>query len=235
MVATAMPLVRVSRLGKQYLQGPVAVPALVDVSVDIPRGAFTALVGPSGSGKTTLLNLIGALDTPTSGQLLMDGEDFAGKTARELARVRLQKIGFIFQDFSLLPVLTALENVEYVLMLQGVGVRERRERADAALRQLGLEGCQGRRPQQLSGGQQQRVAIARAMVGRPALVLADEPTANLDSATGEALLETMSALNRDSGTTFVFSTHDPMVMRHARHTVRLQDGRIVEESRHAPH
>ena len=226
-------LVQAENLSKLYQQGPVSVKALDGVDLTIRRGEFAALVGPSGSGKSTLLNLIGALDKPTSGRLKVGGVDLAAQPPSSLAGIRLKKIGFIFQDFSLLPVLTALENVEYVLLLQNVPAAERRERADQALRQLGLDGCQHRRPSELSGGQQQRVAIARAIVGRPLLVLADEPTANLDSATGEALLETMLELNRSQGMTFVFSTHDQMVMRHAEHLVRLKDGKVIEDSAHA--
>ena len=226
-------LVRAENVGKLYQQGPISVKALDGVDLTIRRGEFAALVGPSGSGKSTLLNLIGALDTPTSGRLWVGGQDFSGQSRSALAGIRLRKIGFIFQDYSLLPVLTALENVEYVLLLQDVPAAERRERADQALKQLGLDGCQHRRPSQLSGGQQQRVAIARAIVGKPLLVLADEPTANLDSATGEALLETMLELNRSQGMSFVFSTHDPMVMRHAQHLVRLKDGKVIEDSAHA--
>ncbi|MES2947814.1 MAG: ABC transporter ATP-binding protein [Pseudomonadota bacterium] len=227
------PLVCIENLSKVYTQGTEGVHALQDINLTIQRGEFAALVGPSGSGKTTLLNLIGALDKPSTGKLLMDQENYASQTRTSLAAVRLHKIGFVFQDYSLLPVLTALENVEYVLLLQGVPASERRARADAALQQLGLDGCQHRRPSQLSGGQQQRVAVARAMVGNPLLVLADEPTANLDSATGEDLLVTMLDLNRSQGTTFIFSTHDPMVMQHAQHVVRLKDGKVVEDSAHA--
>ena len=226
-------LVQAKNLSKLYQQGPVCVKALDGVDLTIRRGEFAALVGPSGSGKSTLLNLIGALDKPTSGRLQVGGVDLAAQPPSSLAGIRLKKIGFIFQDFSLLPVLTALENVEYVLLLQNVPAAERRERADQALKQLGLDGCQHRRPSELSGGQQQRVAIARAIVGKPLLVLADEPTANLDSATGEALLETMLELNRSQGMTFVFSTHDQMVMRHAEHLVRLKDGKVIEDSAHA--
>ncbi len=226
-------LVQAENLSKLYQQGPVSVKALDGVDLSIRRGEFAALVGPSGSGKSTLLNLIGALDKPTSGRLRVGGVDLAAQPPSSLAGIRLKKIGFIFQDFSLLPVLTALENVEYVLLLQNVPAAERRERADQALKQLGLDGCQHRRPSELSGGQQQRVAIARAIVGKPLLVLADEPTANLDSATGEALLETMLELNRSQGMTFVFSTHDQMVMRHAEHLVRLKDGKVIEDSAHA--
>ena len=226
-------LVQAENLSKVYQQGPISVNALDSINLTIRRGEFAALVGPSGSGKTTLLNLIGALDKPCSGRLQVGGDDFSALPRSSLAGIRLKKIGFIFQDYSLLPVLTALENVEYVLLLQNVAAVERRQRADKALKQLGLDGCQHRRPSQLSGGQQQRVAIARAIVGNPLLVLADEPTANLDSATGEALLNTMLDLNRREGMSFIFSTHDQMVMQHVQHLIRLKDGKVIEDSAHA--
>ncbi len=221
--------VRVVDLSKIYQQGTIEVTALQHVSLEVAAGEFTALVGPSGSGKTTLLNLIGALDVPTVGERWVGEESLNALSRAQLARLRLHKIGFVFQDYSLLPVLTAIENVEYVLQLQGIASQERRQRANAALLELGLDGCQHRLPTQLSGGQQQRVTIARAMVAEPVLVLADEPTANLDSDTGAALLATMLELNCRKGITFIFSTHDPMVMRHAKRVVRLQDGRIVED------
>jgi putative ABC transport system ATP-binding protein len=226
-------LVRIENLSKVYKQGSISVNALFNINLTIRNGEFAALIGPSGSGKTTLLNLIGALDKPTNGHLVVGEDDFSERKQTQLAEIRLKKIGFIFQDYSLLPVLSALENVEYVLLLQGIPVKERRERANEALRQLGLDGYQHRRPFELSGGQQQRVAIARAIVGNPLLVLADEPTANLDSATGEALLETMLNLNRTSGTTFIFSTHDQLIMRHANHVIQLRDGKIIEDCAHA--
>ncbi len=229
----SMPLVRIENLTKEYRQGDIAVNALANINVDFQPGEFTALVGPSGSGKTTLLNLIGALDTPTSGKILLGGEALAVQSRAALSELRLRKIGFIFQDYNLLPVLSALENVEYVMLLQGVPAAERRSRAEAALKQVGLDGFQLRRPGQLSGGQQQRVAIARAIAGEPLLVLADEPTANLDSDTGAALIDTMLELNRKRGTTFIFSTHDEMIMRHAARVIRLKDGKIVEDTAHA--
>jgi putative ABC transport system ATP-binding protein len=220
---------RVDNVSKIYAQGSLPVHALQKASLTIHAGEFTALVGPSGSGKTTLLNLIGALDVPSEGRVWVGDENLNTLSRSRLAQLRLHRIGFVFQDYSLLPVLTALENVEYVLLLQGVDRAERLDRANEALVGLGLDGCQHRLPAQLSGGQQQRVTIARAMVSEPLLVLADEPTANLDSETGAALLDTMLDLNHKRGTTFVFSTHDAMVMQHARRTVRLKDGRIVED------
>jgi len=221
-------LVTLRGVTKSYTQNSVQVHALRGIDLVIDKGEFTALAGPSGSGKTTLLNLIGALDRPTTGSICVSGTTVSTESRTQLAALRLHQIGFVFQDFNLLPVLSAIENVEYVLLLQGVAAAERRRRADEALVLLGLDGCQHRRPSQLSGGQQQRVAIARALAGNPLLILADEPTANLDSETGEALLESMRALNRDRGTTFVFSTHDGMVMRYATRVVRLKDGQLAE-------
>jgi putative ABC transport system ATP-binding protein len=229
----ASPLVHIERVSKTYRQGTAHVHALSDIDLRIGHGEFTCLVGPSGSGKTSLLNLIGALDKPDAGDIRLAGESVVTPSGSRLADLRLKKIGFIFQDYNLLPVLSAIENVEYVLLLQGVAPKERRERANDALVQLGLDGCQHRRPNQLSGGQQQRVAVARAIVAEPLLVLADEPTANLDSATGAALIETMLGLNRSRNTTFIFSTHDEMVMKYASRIVDLKDGRITEDKTHA--
>ena len=229
----SIPLVQIEQVSKIYRQGDMPVNALADINIAFRKGEFTALVGPSGSGKTTLMNLIGALDAPSMGRVILGGETLASQTRSRLADLRLRKIGFIFQDYNLLPVLSAVENVEYVLLLQGVPARERRRRADAALESVGLAGYQHRRPAQLSGGQQQRVAIARAIAAEPLLVLADEPTANLDSDTGAALIDTMLELNRSKGITFLFSTHDDMVMRHATRLVRLKDGKIAEDIVHA--
>jgi putative ABC transport system ATP-binding protein len=214
-------------LSKVYRQGRVDVSALKEVDLDIGAGEFLALAGPSGSGKTTLLNLIGALDTPTTGRVRVDGCDLGGMSRAELAGLRLRRLGFVFQAYNLIPVLSARENVEFILELQGVEAEERRRRSREILDGVGLEGLHDRRPHELSGGQQQRVAVARALVGRPGLVLADEPTANLDSATGSSLLEMMRQMNGESGVTFVFSTHDPMVMRFARRLVHLKDGRVT--------
>lgn len=231
----SIPLVQIESMNKSYQQGEIVVSALSQINLTIRSGEFTALVGPSGSGKTTLLNLIGALDTPSSGKIGVGGEELGRLSRAQLAELRLRKIGFIFQDYNLLPVLSALENVEYVLLLQGVPAAERRRRADAALALVGLGGLQQRRPSQLSGGQQQRVAVARAIAAEPLLVLADEPTANLDSETGAALIDTMLELNRSKGTTFVFSTHDEMIMHHAARVVRLKDGKVVEDTAYALH
>jgi len=219
--------VRTKKLTKIYRQDSIEVRALDGVDLDIESGEFMALVGPSGSGKSTLLNIIGGLDRPTSGQLWVDGQELEPLSTRALTDLRLRRIGFVFQEFNLIPVLTALENVEYVMLLQGVPDSARRERARTILADVGLAGMEDRRPGELSGGQQQRVAVARAIVSEPAIVLADEPTANLDSATGAALMDLMRRLNETKGVTFVFSTHDSMVMERARRLVRLKDGRIV--------
>ena len=222
-----MESVKVSNLKKVYNEKGMPVEALRGVDLSVEKGEFLALVGPSGSGKTTLLNLIGGLDRPTEGNIFIEGREIAGLSSSELAELRLRRIGFVFQEYNLIPVLTAIENVEYVMLLQGMREKERRERALALLKEVGLEGMENRRPRELSGGQQQRVAVARAIVSEPAIILADEPTANLDSNTGAALLELMRGLNERKGITFIFSTHDPMVMERARRIVRLKDGTIV--------
>ena len=219
--------VRAEKLTRIYRQDSIEVTALKDIDLDIAAGEFIALVGPSGSGKTTLLNLLGGLDHPTSGRLWVEDRELGAMSARELADMRLRRIGFVFQEYNLIPVLSAIENVEYVMLLQGVADQERRRRALAVLAEVGLTGLEHRRPGELSGGQQQRVAVARAIVAEPALVLADEPTANLDSVTGAALMDMMRRLNETRGITFVFSTHDQMVMERARRLVHLKDGRVV--------
>ncbi len=224
-----MAIVEVRGLTRTYQQGTLDVPALRGVDLDIEPGEFTVLMGPSGSGKTTLLNQIGALDIPDAGSVKVEGRELSGLSKGELAKLRLDRIGFVFQAYNLIPVLTAYENAEFVLLMQGVSKKERTERVMKTLHTVGLEGMEHRRPTELSGGQQQRVAVARAIAGGPALVLADEPTANLDSATGYALIETMKKLNEEDGVTFVFATHDPKVMEHARRIVRLVDGRIDED------
>jgi putative ABC transport system ATP-binding protein len=199
-----------------------------DVSVDVGEGEFLSIAGPSGSGKTTLLNLIGCVDTPTSGTVVVNGKDTGALSERALTDLRLRTIGFIFQSFNLVPVLSVFQNVEFPLLLQGaLGKPERRQRVEALLAAVGLDGHARHRPSELSGGQRQRVAVARALVTRPRLVLADEPTANLDSKTGETIIDLMRDLNRRDGTTFIFSTHDPKVMSHANALVRIADGRIA--------
>ncbi|MEF2144279.1 MAG: ABC transporter ATP-binding protein [Desulfovibrionaceae bacterium] len=224
-----MHIVQCIDVGKSYQQGKITVHALQGVTLDIEQGAFAALAGPSGSGKTTLLNLIGGLDRPDHGSISVDGGRVDAMSQSELAELRLRRIGFVFQSYNLVPVLSALENVEYVMLLQGVPARERTERARAILDDVGLEGLHSRRPAELSGGQQQRVAVARAIVSGPSLVLADEPTANLDSATGQGLLEIMRSMNETRGVTFIFSTHDRMVMDYARRIMRLKDGHVVDD------
>lgn len=228
-------IVRVQGASKVYQRDSFPVVALQPTDLDIRRGDFVALVGPSGSGKTTLLNLIGGLDRPTTGRIWVAGEEITALEARALAEVRLHRIGFVFQEYNLVPVLSALENVEYVMLLQRVAEVQRRARAMQLLDELGLRGLEHRRPSELSGGQQQRVAVARAIAARPAIVLPDEPTANLDSASGSALMDLMLRLNQQEGVTFVFSTHDPMVVQRARRVIRLRDGRIeVDERKPGP-
>jgi len=214
---------------KTYRTGPIEVPALRGVSLRIVRGEFVATAGPSGSGKTTLLNIIGGLDRADAGEVWVAGQNLQFLSSSELARVRLERIGFVFQTYNLLPVLTALENAEFTLLLQGVPARIRREKVQKLFLEIGLAGLEDRRPAELSGGQQQRVAVARAMVTEPALILADEPTANLDSATAIELLDVMERLNRATGTTFIFSTHDPQVMDRARRLIRLRDGQVASD------
>ena len=216
---------------KSYQQGKLKVPAICGVNLEVKPGEFMALAGPSGSGKTTLLNLIGGLDKIDEGEIMVDGQNLAGMNASRSTELRLRRIGFIFQAYNLIPVLSALENVEYVMLLQGIRSNERRERACNILDEVGLEGMHNRRPTELSGGQQQRVAVARAIVTAQAIVLADEPTANLDSQTGINLLEMMLELNRKHGATFIFSTHDQRVMDYARRIVYLQDGAISSDTR----
>jgi putative ABC transport system ATP-binding protein len=216
-------------INKTYRQGQVEVQALKDVSLKIEKGEFLAVAGPSGSGKTTLLNMIGGLDLLDSGSIFVDGEALESLSPSQLADLRLHKIGFVFQAYNLIPVLSAIENVEYVMLLQGLPSKERRAKSRAILKEVGLEGKYHRRPAELSGGQQQRVAVARAIVSNPSIVLADEPTANLDSKTGQGLLEMMKQMNREKQITFIFSTHDRMVMEYARRLLKLKDGRLVDD------
>jgi len=227
----AQAIASLSNVTKTYRQGKVQITALDGVSLDVPQGDFMALAGPSGSGKTTLLNLIGGLDRADSGSIRLNGNDLGAMSESDLAGMRLHRVGFVFQSYNLIPVLSAEENVEYVMLLQGVGARERREKARAILDDVGLEGLYGRRPAELSGGQQQRVAVARAVVSGPSIVLADEPTANLDSNTGRSLMDMMRSMNETKGVTFVFSTHDRMVMEYAERLVRIRDGRVAGEER----
>ena len=223
-----MPVVRLDAVEKVYDDEGIRVTALAGVTADIPPGRFVMLVGPSGSGKTTLLNMIGCIDRPTAGTVTVAGQDISRLSDDALTDFRAQSIGFVFQNFNLFPVLSAYENVEYPLLLLGLSARERRERTTAMLAQVGLADQARQRPNQLSGGQKQRVAIARALVKSPALVLADEPTANLDSANGAAIIALMRAVQRQHATSFVFCTHDPQLMSHADETFSLRDGRLVD-------
>ncbi len=223
-------LIEARDVTKVYRAGDVETPALRGMTLDIRAGDFLTIVGPSGSGKTTFLNVVGALDRPSSGTLTVFGEDIADMSKQRRADLRLKRLGFVFQAYNLIPVLTARENVEFVLELQGVG-SERTARAREILAQLGLAELADRRPNAMSGGQQQRVAVARAVASRPELVLADEPTANLDGENAETLIEMMRTLNREHGITFVFSTHDPRVVRHASRVVTLEDGVVKKDEK----
>ena len=222
---------RTDGVWKVFEQEAESVQAVRDVSLTIERGEFTALAGPSGSGKTTLLNLIGGLTRPTQGRVWVAGREVSRMSSQELARLRLEEVGFVFQAYNLLPVLTALENAEFPMLLQGVHAEERQARVRELFARTGMEGLEDRRPGKLTGGQQQRVAVVRAVASRPALVLADEPTANLDSVTSEALLDVMGELNRDLGVTFVFATHDSRVMERSRRLVRMVDGTVRDDER----
>lgn len=214
---------------RSYQNGEVQVDALKDLSLTIARGEFTAVVGPSGSGKTTLLNIISGLDLPTSGRVMLAGKPLTDMIGADLSDFRRDHIGFVFQSYNLIPVLNVEENIEYVMLLQGIDKTERRKRVEEILGDVGLKGMGRRFPSQLSGGQQQRVAVARAMVTEPDIILADEPTANLDSATGAGLLDIMRHLNESHGMTFVFSTHDSMIMERAKRLITLHDGSIVSD------
>jgi len=222
-------IVSLQSVTKLYTQGRLQVRAVNNLSLDIHKGDFAALSGPSGSGKTTVLNLIGGLDVPSSGSVLLEQRDLSAMSRSELSVMRRDRIGFVFQAYNLIPVMTAYENAEFVLKLQGVPERECQARVMKILQEVGLQGLERRRPAEMSGGQQQRVAIARAIVTRPAIVLADEPTANVDSATAEALLDLMQKLNREEHITFLFSTHDPRVMQRARRLIRLRDGAVESD------
>jgi putative ABC transport system ATP-binding protein len=216
-------------LCKTYRQGDQDIKALDHVSIEIEKGEFVCLSAPSGGGKTTLLNAIGGLDIPDSGEVYVDGERIDNLSKGELADIRLHNIGFVFQAYNLIPVLSARENVEFVMQVQGVPASERRDKSNAILKEVGLEGLENRRPAEMSGGQQQRVAVARAIASRPALVLADEPTANLDSKTADELMGLFTQLNEHHNTTFVIATHDQRVMAYAGRLIRMLDGRIVDD------
>ncbi len=224
-----MSAVRCIDLCKTYRQGDEDIKALDHLSIEIDIGGFVCLSSPSGGGKTTLLNTIGGLDKPDSGEVWIDEERIDNLSKGELAELRLRKIGFVFQAYNLIPVLTARENVEFVMQVQGVAAGERREKALAVLDEVGLAGLEDRRPSEMSGGQQQRVAVARAVVSRPTLILADEPTANLDSKTSDGLMDLFSELNANHDTTFVIATHDQRVMAHIPRLIKMLDGRIVDD------
>ncbi|WP_024852023.1 ABC transporter ATP-binding protein [Hydrogenovibrio kuenenii] len=226
------PLLALSHINKIYRQGELQVDALTDIELTINKGEFAALVGPSGSGKTTLLNIIGGLDRPSQGSVHLNGVDMTQLSESALSDFRLYQLGFIFQAYNLVPVLSALENVELIMVLQGIDEKERRERAEHYLGLVGLQDVLNRRPAALSGGQQQRVAVARALAANPTLVLADEPTANLDSENAFALLDIMHKLSHEEKTTFLFSTHDPRVMERAERIIRLRDGKIEHDGNH---
>ncbi len=224
-------ILRLQNVSRLYHQGDETIRALDDVNLTLRRGEFVAIAGPSGSGKTTLLNVSVGLDQPTEGKVWVGGQDLTGMRAPELAQLRLNKVGFIFQSYNLVPVLSAEENAELILLLRGLPAAERKRSVLQVLKEVGLEGLENRRPSELSGGQQQRVAVARAIVAEPALVLADEPTANLDSDTAFALMELMEKLNQEHDTTFLFSTHDPRVMKRAKRIIHLLDGHVeIDES-----
>ncbi|MBI5209938.1 MAG: ABC transporter ATP-binding protein [Elusimicrobia bacterium] len=223
------PLIETRGVTKVYDHGPGAA-AVEDFSIEFHAGDFAAIAGPSGSGKSTLLNIIGTLDKPTAGEVLYEGGGVSGLAVEELSDFRLRSLGFVFQAYNLIPVLTAVENAEYPLVLQGAARAERRRRALEVLGWVGIEDLAHRRPDRLSGGQQQRVAVARAIVHGPKVVLADEPTANLDSKTAASLLDLMESLNRERGVTFIFSSHDPAVLGRARRVVQIRDGRLAGDS-----
>lgn len=223
------PIIVTQGVTKYYRENGVEVPAVQGVDLTFNHGEFTAIVGPSGSGKTTFLNIISGLDSPSSGMVMLNGQSISDMKGRELSDIRRDHIGFIFQSYNLIPVLTVEENIEYIMMLQGVPKAERHERVMAILEEVKLADFAGRLPVKLSGGQQQRVAIARAMVSKPDLILADEPTANLDSKTGAELLDMMRTLNQKTQMTFLFSTHDPMIMERATRVITLKDGKVESD------
>ncbi len=224
-----MTAVRCIDLCRTYYQGDQAIKALDHVNLEIQENGFVCLSAPSGGGKTTLLNAIGGLDRPDSGEIWIAGQRIDNLTKGELAKLRLHQIGFVFQAYNLIPVLTARENVEFVMQIQGVSSDKRAEKASAILEEVGLKGLEDRKPADMSGGQQQRVAVARAIVSRPTLVLADEPTANLDSHSSDSLMELFVELNQNHNTTFVIATHDQRVMAYAKRLIRMLDGRIVDD------
>jgi len=224
-----MSILKTENLYKVYDTNGISVEALKDINLEINSGDFLVLAGPSGSGKTTLLNLLGTLDVPTKGKVFLNDEDLADKSKKELSNIRLNKMGFIFQAYNLIPVLSALENIEFPMMLLGLSEKERRTKAMEIMKYLGIDELASKRPNQMSGGQQQRVAVARAIVNDPLVVLADEPTANLDSKSGGNLLDLMNKMNEDKKITFIFASHDFHVIERAKRLVKIEDGRIIED------
>lgn len=231
MMVADSPAFETRRLTKRYRQGEVIVPALTGVDLAIPGGDFVVVAGASGSGKSTLLHLLGGLDDPDEGEVFFAGTDLAARSERERTAIRRRQLGFVFQSFNLVPVLSAYENVEYGLWLAGMARSERRHRVEGVLRTVGLEDRMRHRPDHLSGGERQRVAVARALVHEPVAVLADEPTASLDSRTGGEILNLLIRLNAERGTTFIFATHDPAIIARAPRVVHMSDGRVVEDLR----
>ena len=224
-----MKVIETKNISRIYRQGDIEVKALNNVSIDFEKGEFTAIIGPSGSGKTTFLNAIGGLDQPTSGKIIINNTDVTKLKENEMIDFRLNNIGFVFQAYNLIPVLTARENVEFIMLMQNKPKSERDQRATKLLKEVGLETQMNRRPNQLSGGQQQRVAVARALASKPQFVLADEPTANLDSSSTSNLLDIMQKLNKEEGMTFLFSTHDQRVIDRASRLITLEDGKILSD------
>ncbi|MDX9759934.1 MAG: ABC transporter ATP-binding protein [Bacteroidota bacterium] len=225
-----MKVIQLTGIHKTYSDNGVPVHALRGIDLEIERGDFVVIAGPSGSGKTTLLNIMGALDTPTAGAVFLEGEDIARKSKDAIAAIRLEKLGFVFQAYNLIPVLSAMENIEFTMMLRGIDEGTRRSRAMEVMRELDIAQLADKRPNEMSGGQQQRVAVARAIVNNPSIILADEPTANLDSETGATLLDLMQRMNREHGLTFIFSSHDQNVIDRARRLILLRDGTIESDT-----
>ncbi len=225
-----MEILRTENVSKIYKDNGVPVQALKDINLKISKGEYLVIAGPSGSGKTTLLNLLGTLDKPTSGKIFFENSDFTSKNRKELAEFRLRKLGFVFQAYNLIPVLTALENIEFSMMLLGIPEKERHQRALELMAELSIDDLANKRPNEMSGGQQQRVAVARAIVNNPVIVLADEPTANLDSANGKILLDLMEKMNEEKNITFIFSSHDKQVIERAKRLIFLKDGKINDEN-----
>lgn len=226
-----MHIIETKNISKLYKQADQDIIALNNVSISFEKGEFTAIVGPSGSGKTTFLNCIGGLDSPTSGKVMIEDKEITGLSSNELIDFRLRNIGFVFQSYNLIPVLTAKENVEFIMLMQGLSESHRNKRSIELLNSVGLEAQLNRRPNQLSGGQQQRVAVARALASKPKFVLADEPTANLDSSSTANLLDIMSRLNKKEKTTFIFSTHDQRVIDRANRIITLEDGKVLSDKK----